>query len=192
MATDYQALAPTERQRRPELTRGDDFIKAMLRRGVVAHVGNLSGDQPFVHPTNYWYDEPGHRLVFHGHLAGRTRSNLEHFPRACAEVSEFGRLLPSNSPYELSIQYRAVLVFGRVAVISEPAQARAALTGLIARYFPALREGQDYRPITPQELGATSVYALAIESWSGKENWPEAAEQLADWTPLAATSSGTG
>ena len=192
MPTDYQSLAATDRQRRPELSRGDDFIKALLHRGVVAHVGNVSGDQPFVHPTNYWYDEPGHRLVFHGHLAGRTRSNLDHFPRACAEVSEFGRLLPSNSPYELSIQYRAVLVFGRVAVISEPAQARAALTGLIARYFPALREGQDYRPITPQELGATSVYVLAIESWSGKENWPEAAEQLADWTPLAATSPGTG
>jgi nitroimidazol reductase NimA-like FMN-containing flavoprotein (pyridoxamine 5'-phosphate oxidase superfamily) len=184
MPTDYQSLPPTARQRRPELTRGDDFIKAMLHRGVVAHVGNVSDDQPFVHPTNYWYDEAGHRLVFHGHLAGRTRSNLDHFPLACAEVSEFGRLLPSNSPYELSIQYRAVLVFGRVAVLTDPLQARAALGGLIARYFPALREGDDYRPITPQELGATSVYALAIERWSGKENWPEAAEQLADWKPL--------
>jgi len=186
MATDYQPLDVTDRQRRPELTRGDEFIKALLRRGVVAHVGNVSGDQPFVHPTNYWYDEPGHRLIFHGHLAGRTRSNLDHFPRACAEVSEFRRLLPSNSPYELSIQYRSVLVFGRVAVLDDPAEARAALGGLIARYFPDLREGQDYRPITSQELGATSVYALAIERWSGKENWPEAAEQLADWTPPGA------
>jgi nitroimidazol reductase NimA-like FMN-containing flavoprotein (pyridoxamine 5'-phosphate oxidase superfamily) len=190
MPTDYQTLAATEKQRRPELTRGDDFIKALLHRGVVAHVGNLSGDQPFVHPTNYWYDEPGHRLIFHGHLAGRTRSNLDHFPRACAEVSEFGRLLPSNSPYELSIQYRAVLVFGRVSVLTDPAAARAALTGLIARYFPALREGEDYRPITPQELGATSVYSLGIERWSGKENWPEAAEQLADWKPLSPSLAG--
>ena len=185
MPTDYQQLPATDHQRRPELSRGDDFIKALLHRGVVAHVGNVSGDQPFVHPTNYWYDEPGHRLVFHGHLAGRTRSNLDHFPRACAEVSEFGRLLPSNSPYELSIQYRSVLVFGRVAVLDDPAEARAALGGLIARYFPALREGEDYRPITPQELGATSVYVLVIERWSGKENWPEAADQLADWKPLA-------
>jgi nitroimidazol reductase NimA-like FMN-containing flavoprotein (pyridoxamine 5'-phosphate oxidase superfamily) len=185
MATEYQRLAPTERQRRPELARGDDFIKDLLRRGVVAHVGNVSGDQPFVHPTNYWYDEAGHRLVFHGHLAGRTRSNLDHFPKACAEVSEFGRLLPSNSPYELSIQYRAVLVFGRVTVLADPAEAQAALTGLIGKYFPDLRAGRDYRPITSQELGATSVYALGIETWSGKENWPEAAEQLADWTPPA-------
>lgn len=190
MPIDYQPLAPTERQRRPELARGDDFIKAVLRRGVVAHVGNVSGDQPFVHPTNYWYDEAGHRLVFHGHLAGRTRSNLDHCPKACAEVSEFGQLLPSNSPYELSIQYRAVMVFGRVAVLSEPNEARAALTGLIARYFPALRAGEDYRPITDKELGSTSVYALGIERWSGKENWPAAAEQLADWKPLTSAVLG--
>ena len=52
------------------------------------------------------------------------------------------------------------MVFGRVAVLTDPVEARAALTGLIARYFPALREGEDYRPITDKELGATSVYAL--------------------------------
>jgi len=185
MSIDYQPLPPTANQRRPDTVRGDDFIEALLHRGVVAHVGNLSGDQPFVHPTNYWYDAAGRRLVFHGHLAGRTRSNLEHFPKACAEVSEFGRLLPSNSPYELSIQYRAVLVFGPVAILADPEAQRAALSGLIAKYFPDLRAGEDYRPITEQELRATSVYALQIESWSGKENWPEAAEQLADWKPLA-------
>jgi hypothetical protein len=190
MPTDYQSLPPTAHQRRPETARGDDFIEALLHRGVVAHVGNVSGDQPFVHPTNYWYDAAGRRLVFHGHLAGRTRSNLEHFPRACAEVSEFGRLLPSNSPYELSIQYRAVLVFGPVDILSDPGAKRAALGGLIAKYFPALRAGEDYRPITEQELGATSVYALRIESWSGKENWPEAAEQLPDWKPLAGPGAG--
>ncbi|GAB4492318.1 MAG: hypothetical protein OHK0031_15360 [Anaerolineales bacterium] len=42
----------------------------------------------------------------------------------------------------------------------------------------------DYRPITEQELARTSVYALMIESWSGKENWPEQAEQSAEWKPL--------
>ena len=187
---DDQPLAPTARQRRPETARGDDFIEALLHRGVVAHVGHRDGDQPFVHPTNYWYDAPGRRLVFHGHLAGRTRSNLERFPRACAEVSEHGRLLPSNSPYELTIQYRAVMVFGTVAVLVDPADRQAALSGLIAKYFPALRAGVDYRPITRQELGATSVYALQIESWSGKENWPEAAEQLDDWPPLPGPGPG--
>jgi hypothetical protein len=30
------------------------------------------------------------------------------------------------------------------------------------------------------------VYAITIESWSGKENWPEQAEQSEEWEPLAA------
>ena len=39
-------------------------------------------------------------------------------------------------------------------------------------------------PITDKELARTSVYAVQIESWSGKENWMEQADQLPDWPPL--------
>ena len=40
------------------------------------------------------------------------------------------------------------------------------------------------RPVTDQELRRTAVYELRIESWSGKENWQEHADQSADWPPL--------
>jgi hypothetical protein len=40
-----------------------------------------------------------------------------------------------------------------------------------------MRVGHECRPITDQELARTSVYAMTVESWSGKENWPEQAEQ---------------
>jgi len=45
---------------------------------------------------------------------------------------------------------------------------------LLDKCFPDLKAGRDYRPITDSELARTSVYAIAIESWSGKENWREA------------------
>ena len=38
--------------------------------------------------------------------------------------------------------------------------------------------------ITDEELARTSVYAIAIDSWSGKENWAERAEQSGEWTPI--------
>jgi len=59
------------------------------------------------------------------------------------------------------------------------------LYGLIAKYFPDMTAGVDYRPITGQELKRTSVYAIAIDCWSGKRNWKDQAEQSPDWTPLA-------
>jgi nitroimidazol reductase NimA-like FMN-containing flavoprotein (pyridoxamine 5'-phosphate oxidase superfamily) len=58
------------------------------------------------------------------------------------------------------------------------------LYGLIAKYFPRMSPGEEYRPITEQELERTSVYAIAVDSWSGKRNWKERAEQSEDWAPL--------
>lgn len=47
-----------------------------------------------------------------------------------------------------------------------------------------MKPGEEYREITDKELRATSVYAIKIEEWSGKENWDEAAEQSDEWKPL--------
>jgi nitroimidazol reductase NimA-like FMN-containing flavoprotein (pyridoxamine 5'-phosphate oxidase superfamily) len=44
-----------------------------------------------------------------------------------------------------------------------------------------MTSGEDYRPITDEELKRTSVYAIAIESWSGKRNWPQQADQSNEW-----------
>lgn len=184
MSRDYQNAAPTRHQRRPEHTRQEAWIRAFLHAGQIAHLAHLSGDQPFITPTNYWFDEERYQVLFHSNIAGRLRSNLEHFPKVCLEVSEFGRLLPANTALEFSLQYRSVLVFGQVKILGNDEDRLRALNGLLKKYFPDLTPGREYRPITRQELARTSVYALQIESWSGKENWSEKADQLPDWPPL--------
>jgi len=72
------------------------------------------------------------------------------------------------------VQYASVIAFGTVRIVEEAAEKRRALYGLLDKCFPELTVGKDYRPITDSELARTSVYAMAIESWSGKENWREA------------------
>jgi hypothetical protein len=62
--------------------------------------------------------------------------------------------------------------------------ARRVLYGLIHKYFPKVTEGKEFREITDKELRATSVYAIAIESWSGKENWKDRADQSDEWPAL--------
>ena len=184
MSRDYQKAAPTQHQRLPEYTRREAWIRSFLHSGQIAHVAHLSGDQPFITPTNYWFDEERHQLVFHSNIIGRVRSNLEHAPKVCVEVSEFGRLLPANTALEFSLQYRSVLVFGSVRILENDEARLRGLNGLLKKYFPDMTPGKEYRPITKQELARTSVYALEIESWSGKENWADRADQLPDWPPL--------
>ena len=77
-----------------------------------------------------------------------------------------------------------MIVFGTVRVLDDPDEARRGLYGLISRYFPGMVAGREYRDITDKELRATSVYAIQIESWSGKENWKDDAVQSDEWALL--------
>jgi nitroimidazol reductase NimA-like FMN-containing flavoprotein (pyridoxamine 5'-phosphate oxidase superfamily) len=185
MARNYEGATPTQFQRLPEYTRDEAWIRAFLHRTEIGHLGHARGEQPFVTPTNFLFDEQGHRIIFHSNIAGRMRDNLYHNPLVCFEVSEFGRFLPANTALEFGIQYRSVMVYGKVILLVSNEAKRSALYGLLLKYFPNLEPGIEYRPITDQELARTTVYALQIESWSGKENWPEKAEESPDWPPLA-------
>jgi hypothetical protein len=70
---------------------------------------------------------------------------------------------------EFSNEYASVVVFGRARLAEDPGEKRRALQGLLDKYFPQLQPGQDYRPITEREMEVTSVYAIEIDGWSGKQ-----------------------
>lgn len=184
MARNYQTAGPAEFQRRPEYVRDEAWIRAFLRRIEIGHLAHLAGDQPYVTPTNFWFDEQNKRIIFHSNIAGRLRSNLEAFPRVAFECMESGRFLPANTALEFGVQYRSVMVFGRVEILQDPDEQRRVLYALISKYFPRMAAGREYRPITDGELARTTVYALQIESWSGKESWQEKADESPDWSPL--------
>jgi len=184
MPRDYQNQAPTAFQRRPHLTKDDDWIRTFLKEAKVGHIATAVDRQPYINPTTFWLDEENHQIVFHSNVAGRVRSNIESNPKVSLEASELGRLLPSNVALEFSLQFRSVVAFGTARVITDPAEARRLLYGLIGKYFPKMTAGKEYREITDKELRATSIYAIQIESWSGKENWAERADQSDEWTPI--------
>jgi nitroimidazol reductase NimA-like FMN-containing flavoprotein (pyridoxamine 5'-phosphate oxidase superfamily) len=184
MPRTYEAQFPTAYQRLPEYTRDDGWIRAFLREARVAHIATAWDDQPFLTPSNFWFDEAKHCIIFHSNIAGRIRSNIERNPKVCLEASEMGKLLPSNIALEFSLQYRSVVVFGTAHILEDVEEKRAELYGLIRKYFPAMEAGREYRPITDKELKRTTVYAIEIESWSGKENWKDQADQSDEWPAL--------
>ena len=177
---------PIQQSRRQELSMDDDWIKEFLHKTQVGHIGTRDGNQPFVVPTSFWYSPEHHEIYFHSNAVGRLRFNADTYPEACFECYLSGRLLPSNLALEKSFQYACVIAFGKVRVIQEQEQKRKVLNGLLNKYFDAMESGKDYRPITDNELKQTSVYAIKVESWSGKRNWPERADQAEEdeWPDL--------
>jgi len=177
-------VTPANEQRRKELAQSDEWIRSFLQRALIGHVATRWDDQPFITPTNFWYDAERNEIYFHSNIVGRIRANSERHDRVCFEASEFGSFLPSNVALEFSIQYESVIAFGAIRVLDDDDDRRRVLHGLLKKYFPAMTPGKEYRPITDQELKRTTVYAIAIESWSGKRNWKDQAQQSDEWPHL--------
>ena len=174
---------PANKQRLEEYIQGEKWIKAFLTRAEIGHFATRWEDQPFITPSTFYYDEGHHEIIFHSNFEGRVRANIERHPEACFETSNYGRFLPSNIALEFSMQYESVICFGKIRIVENNEKKRTGLYNLIGKYFPEMAPGEDYRPITYKELKRTSVYALEIESWSGKRNWEDEAEQSEDWSP---------
>ena len=185
MSKDYRLeVTPHNAQRRAKYAQDDEWVRAFLARARVGHVATRWDGQPFITPTLFWYDPQRHEIYFHSNLTGRVRANAERHPEVCFEASEMGKLLPSNVALEFSIQYESVIAFGKIRVVEAKEEQCRALYWLLEKYFPAMKPGEHYRPIVDEELRRTSVYAIAVESWSGKRNWKERADQSDEWAPL--------
>ena len=87
----------------------------------------------------------------------------------CFSVAEIGRLLPADTAMEFSNEYASVVAFGHARLVTEDEEKRSGLKALLEKYFPERQSGRDYRPITLAELDRTSVFAIEIEEWSGKQ-----------------------
>lgn len=185
MTIDYDPNtdAPNQ-QRRPQYAMDDAWTRDFLGRAAIGHVATHWDNQPFITPKNFWYDPERHAIYFHGALIGRLRANVERHPEVCFEACEVGRMLPSNTAMGFGVQFESAVAFGKIRIVDDPDEQRQALYALIAKHFPEMRPGHEYRPIQEDELLGTTVYAIDIESWSGKRNWKDRAAQSPDWKPL--------
>ncbi|HEX5479621.1 MAG TPA: pyridoxamine 5'-phosphate oxidase family protein [Dehalococcoidia bacterium] len=141
-------------------------LDAILRDGLVAHVGFAAGDQPFVVPMTYLYRDG--RLFLHGSRGSRALKHLASGAPACVTVTLLDALIASKAASSHSMNYRSVVVFGR----GKPVRSQAAVVDLshaiIERYFPDRRPGEAYRPVQDDELKSVRFVEIAIEEMSGK------------------------
>jgi hypothetical protein len=169
MPRDYLAQPFNEVRRADRGVDDEAWIKALLHRAPVGTLATVYNGQPFINSNLFAYAESDHAIYMHTARVGRTRANIDEHERVCFSVNEMGRLLPAEEALEFSVEYSGVVVFGTGAVLTDEMQSTRALQLLLDKYFPHLKSGVDYRPINAQELARTSVYAIQIESWSGKK-----------------------
>ena len=162
------AEQPLNKIRRSDRAKDDAWILAFILDGAMGTMATSLDGQPFLVTRNYAYDPDRHAIYMHGAKKGRTYANVQANDRVCFSVSEMGRLLPADEALEVGVEYAGVIAFGRVLIVDDPAEAAHGLQLLLNKYFPHLKSGSDYEPITPEGLKITAVFRIDIESWSGK------------------------
>lgn len=133
---------------------------AVLRAGLVAHLGVTLDGHPMVVPTLYGFDDEW--LYLHGSVASRSlRTDAE----VCVTVTLLDSLVLARSVFEHSINYRCAIMYGLPRRLTG-AEKRYGLRLMTEHVAP----GQwDYaRQPSRKELAATTMLALPLTEASVK------------------------
>ena len=141
-----------------------ELIYSILDEALVAHVGFISNNQPFVIPMAY--GRKGDRLYLHGSSISRLLKTLAKGVDVCLTVTLLDGLVIARSLFHHSMNYRSVVLFGKATLVESKAEKMSALQALTEQMIPGRWE--EARIPNTQELKATTVLALAIEEGSAK------------------------
>lgn len=162
------AFTPTARSRVKRLPKRGHYdrqtVHSILDAGLVCHVGYIIDGQPYVTPTGYWRE--GDSLYWHGSSASRMlRSQTAGLP-VCLTVTHLDGLVMARAAFHQSMNYRSVMCFGTARKVEDAADKLAALQAFVERVAPGRWE--TLRPVTAQEVKATTVMTMQIEEASAK------------------------
>ncbi|MCW3473618.1 pyridoxamine 5'-phosphate oxidase family protein [Limobrevibacterium gyesilva] len=139
-------------------------VHAVLDAAPLCHVGHIIAGRPVVIPTLHWRE--GDAVYWHGSAASRMLRDNAGGGEACLTATLIDGYVLARSAFHHSINYRSVMCFGRPRLVADPEEKLAALAGFVNRLFPGRWDA--LRPVTEQEIKATSVLAMELTEASAK------------------------
>ena len=137
-----------------------DEIQAIIDRSLVCRLAMVDGDTPYIVPLCFGYDSD--TLYFHSANTGRKLDILRRNPKVCFEFEVNCRVKPGENACKWGMSFKSVIGFGKVTYIESSTAKRGALDTIIRQY------GGDAGDYTEAKLKSTVVFAVDIESMSGK------------------------
>lgn len=137
-------------------------IEAVLKKAFVCHLGLADGDQPYVVPMNYGYED-GH-VYLHGADEGKKIDILKKNDKVCFEMELFQSeiIKGGDQPCDWGTAFRSVIGFGTAKLLENVEEKTRALNVIL--------KAHDDRSFTfPEEmLKMTAVIDITIREMTGK------------------------
>ncbi|WP_238119155.1 MULTISPECIES: pyridoxamine 5'-phosphate oxidase family protein [unclassified Xanthobacter] len=151
-------------------------IHAILDAMPMCNVGYVHEGQPVVTPTLQWRE--GDRIYWHGSSASRMIRAVKSQP-VCVTVTIFDGLVLARSAYNYNINHRSVMIFGVAEMVEDPQEKRRQLQRFVDGFIPG--QWDRLRPVTEQELKATTLMSLPITEASAKVRTGPPEDEAADY-----------
>ena len=141
----------------------------ILSNGLVAHLGFIQDEVPFVIPFTYHYDPDSPDSIYlHGSIRSRALKHLATGAPVCITVTLTDGLVYSRKAMNHSVNYRSVTLFGRAREVTDEAVKFDLFDKMVQRYFPGRMVGDDYNAPPSPDLGVTALVEVRIEEWNAK------------------------
>lgn len=143
-----------------------DEIYSILDEGLIAHIGfsNPDSHETTVIPVAYGRD--GDRILFHGSTGSRLFMALKAGVSVCATITLVDGIVAARSPFNSSMNYRSVMVFG----VPRALEGEDKIEGLRAvsdRLVPGLWDAG--REQTHKEYSQTMLVELELTDVTAKK-----------------------
>jgi nitroimidazol reductase NimA-like FMN-containing flavoprotein (pyridoxamine 5'-phosphate oxidase superfamily) len=160
-------------------------IYDILDAALVCHIAYVVDGRPYCTPTCFWRE--GDHLYWHGASASRMIRAQASGVEVCLTVTHLDSLVMARSGFHHSVNYRSVMAFGHAHIIEEANEKLRLMDNFIDRIYPG--RSRLIRQPSPQELKATSMMGMVIETASGKIRDQHVADDEADYAAVPAWSA---
>jgi nitroimidazol reductase NimA-like FMN-containing flavoprotein (pyridoxamine 5'-phosphate oxidase superfamily) len=185
-ASTFPISAVNRVKRAPDRGRYDKkTIYQILDAALICHIAYVIDGRPFCTPTGFWRE--GDHLYWHGSSASRMIRTQAQGVEVCLTVTHVDALVMARSGFHHSVNYRAVMAFGHAHIIEDSNEKLRLMDNFIDRIYPG--RSRLIRQPNPQELKATAMMGMAIETASGKIRDKHVADDEEDYEAVPAWSA---
>ena len=159
-------------------------VYSILDSALICHIAYVIDGRPFCTPTAFWRE--GDHLYWHGSSASRAIRQQDG-ALVCVTVTHLDALVMARSGFHHSVNYRSVMAWGHAHAITDRAEKLRLMDSFIDRVYPG--RSRLIRQPTEQELKATTLMGMAIETASGKIRNTHVSDDEEDYAEVPAWSA---
>ncbi len=153
------------RRKDKEITDRDE-VSEILSTAMVGRLGTCLNNIPYITPLNFTYDKATDKIFLHCANEGRKLDNVKANQNVCFEVEEVKHTIVKQPTCASSVNYRSVIIFGTIKILTDIAAKNEALQKLADKYAPQ----NPKVPFTDAMLNKTNVLEIEIKEMTAKRS----------------------